>query len=235
MGKTKYYAVVIGREKGIYTSWDDCKSMVHGFKGAMYKSFSNKEEAQRYIDENIQIANTNTSRNLTTFKKDYRKITIDNDFIPDIEVYTDGSCDGNGYVGAKIGIGIYFGENDERNVSREIETHELIERKTNNVAELFAVREVYNLLWREIADGQNIIIYTDSTYVIQCITTYGQKNERTNWDKVIPNKGLVREIYELYKDCDNVKFQYVKAHTGNNDKHSIGNHNADRLAFNSIQ
>ena len=30
----KFYAVKKGKVPGIYTSWDACKSMVHGFPGA---------------------------------------------------------------------------------------------------------------------------------------------------------------------------------------------------------
>ena len=33
----KFYAVKKGKVPGIYTSWDACKSMVHGFPGAVYK------------------------------------------------------------------------------------------------------------------------------------------------------------------------------------------------------
>jgi hypothetical protein len=31
----KFYAVKKGKVPGIYTSWDACKSMVHGFPGAI--------------------------------------------------------------------------------------------------------------------------------------------------------------------------------------------------------
>ena len=33
----KYYAVAVGKKPGIYTKWDECKAMVHGFPGAVYK------------------------------------------------------------------------------------------------------------------------------------------------------------------------------------------------------
>jgi hypothetical protein len=46
----------------------------------------------------------------------------------------------------------------------------------------------------------------------------------------ITNKNLVKEIYELYKDFKNVNFMHISAHTNNNDIHSIGNYNADKLA-----
>lgn len=45
----KYYAVRVGKEPGIYRSWEDCKNQVHGFKGAEYKSFKTEEEALSYM------------------------------------------------------------------------------------------------------------------------------------------------------------------------------------------
>ena len=36
----KYYAVKKGRKTGIFTTWDDCKAQVNGYKGAVYKSFT---------------------------------------------------------------------------------------------------------------------------------------------------------------------------------------------------
>lgn len=47
----KFYAVKVGREPGIYLNWDDCKKQVDKFKGAIYKSFSNKDEALAFIEE----------------------------------------------------------------------------------------------------------------------------------------------------------------------------------------
>ena len=44
----KYYAVAVGKKPGIYTKWDECKAMVHGFPGAVYKSFKTLEEAETF-------------------------------------------------------------------------------------------------------------------------------------------------------------------------------------------
>lgn len=45
----KYYAVKVGRKPGIYFSWDDCKAQVHGFPGAVYKSFEAEEKANEFM------------------------------------------------------------------------------------------------------------------------------------------------------------------------------------------
>ena len=46
----KYYAVAVGKKPGIYTKWDECKAMVHGFPGAVYKSFKTLEEAETFLE-----------------------------------------------------------------------------------------------------------------------------------------------------------------------------------------
>ena len=43
--KKKLYAVVVGKEPGIYTNWEDTKEQIDGFSGALYKSFTSMEEA----------------------------------------------------------------------------------------------------------------------------------------------------------------------------------------------
>lgn len=45
----KYYAVRKGASPGIYTSWEECRKLVTGFKGAEYKSFPDRESAQKYM------------------------------------------------------------------------------------------------------------------------------------------------------------------------------------------
>lgn len=48
---TKYYAVAKGAsgKTNIFTSWEECKREVIGFKGALYKSFSTFEDAENYL------------------------------------------------------------------------------------------------------------------------------------------------------------------------------------------
>ena len=45
--KAKYYVVWSGLNPGIYHSWDDCQAQIKGVKGAAYKSFDSREEAER--------------------------------------------------------------------------------------------------------------------------------------------------------------------------------------------
>lgn len=58
--KTKYYAVKRGLRTGLFTSWDETKPLVHNFKGPQFKSFSTKEEALAYLNDNNQNAKKET-------------------------------------------------------------------------------------------------------------------------------------------------------------------------------
>lgn len=52
----KYYAVYKGKSGApkIFTSWDECKKEVIGFKGAIYKSFTTEKEAINFIALNSE-------------------------------------------------------------------------------------------------------------------------------------------------------------------------------------
>jgi len=207
-----YYAVHTGKKPGIYNTWDECKLNVNGYKGAKYKKFKNKDDAEKFI-KNGKIENNLTEHNNLNQNDD------------EIFVYTDGSCSNNGSDDCKAGIGVYFGENDIRNISSTFEG-----KQTNNTAELKAILEAYNIIQDELKIGKKIFIYCDSTYAIKCCTTYGQKMEKEGWNKDIPNKELVKDIYQKCSKYKNLEFKYIKAHTDNNDIHSIGNKMADKLA-----
>jgi ribonuclease HI len=45
----KWYAVKQGRCVGIYRTWDECKTQVNGYSGAVYKSFDTEAEAIAFI------------------------------------------------------------------------------------------------------------------------------------------------------------------------------------------
>ena len=217
-----FYAVAKGYNIGIYTTWENCKNQINGFKGAIYKKFDNEKDAENYI---LNLVHTCES----IYERKYKKFSeTDCDYY----VYTDGSCINNGKINPIAGIGIYFNENDNRNVSSLI-THE--DKLTNNIAELMALIKCYEIVKHELDIGKKICIFTDSQYSIKCATFYGEKNEQLDWKKDIPNKNLVKELYNIYKNNNNLLIEHVKAHTNKNDHHSIGNKNADKLAYKAIQ
>ena len=145
-----------------------------------------------------------------------------------IKIFTDGACSHNGGKQAKAGIGIYIADNHPKNTRERIQG-----KQTNNTAELSAVIKVFSLFQNDIESGQDIMIYTDSEYVLKCCGYFGEKSEKNGWKNkkgFIANHELVKQIYELYHSYDNVNLQHIKAHTGKTDELSKGNEEADRLA-----
>lgn len=45
----KFYAVKKGRASGIYETWAECQKQTAGFSGAIFKSFTSREEAELFL------------------------------------------------------------------------------------------------------------------------------------------------------------------------------------------
>ena len=204
-----FYAVAQGKQCGIYHSWNECQENVKGFKGAKFKKFNNENDAKLFIENNQCDEN----------------ISIE----PDYFVYMDGACSKNGCEGAKSGIGIYFGEYDPRNVSKKLEG-----KHTNNVAELEAMIYAFSIVQEDLKQRKTITFVSDSEYAIKCATSYGKIQHLLCWEKDIPNKDLVKILYESCSQYNNLQFLHIKAHTNKKDTHSQGNENADLLARNAV-
>ena len=62
----KYYAVKKGLTPGVYLTWDECKKMVDGYSGAVYKSFPTLEEALKFAGISQQKAESPDEQEDTT-------------------------------------------------------------------------------------------------------------------------------------------------------------------------
>lgn len=49
MGKQKFYVVWKGVNPGVYTSWTECQLQIKNYKGALFKSFDTREEAEQAL------------------------------------------------------------------------------------------------------------------------------------------------------------------------------------------
>lgn len=49
MKKQRYYAYLLAKKKGITESWEKCKKLVSGVKGAKYKAFSSRSDAEQWL------------------------------------------------------------------------------------------------------------------------------------------------------------------------------------------
>lgn len=138
-----------------------------------------------------------------------------------VVIYTDGACKGNPGPG---GWGVYLksGENEKELCGGAANT-------TNNRMELMAVIEALNALKRPC----QVILYTDSNYVRQGITTWIHSWKAKGWKtadkKPVKNEDLWKTLDEAAKR-HKVDWRWVKGHAGD-----PGNERADRLANKGVE
>jgi ribonuclease HI len=52
MAKQKFYVVWKGRQIGVFGSWEECNAQIHGYAGAVYKSFKTRQLAEAAFSSN---------------------------------------------------------------------------------------------------------------------------------------------------------------------------------------
>lgn len=75
MAKSKVYAVKSGKKVGIFHTWAECKEQIDGYKGAEYKSFATKAEAETYLTSEAAPVKKSSTVKKSTIKKD---VKVDN-------------------------------------------------------------------------------------------------------------------------------------------------------------
>lgn len=87
----KYYAVRNGKVPGIYTTWDDCKAQVIGFKGAEYKKFDTENEAKQFMSgEKSETKFLETEEDIESLKDNEIIAYVDGSFNVDTHAYSYG-------------------------------------------------------------------------------------------------------------------------------------------------
>lgn len=188
MSKNKYYAVKKGLVPGIYNTWDECKEVVSGYPGAIYKSFTSIEDAENYM-------NANDSKPVPVPAKVPEALPTQG-----IVAYVDGSYDEGtkryscGVVILKDGKEYYLTASDNdpemtsmRNVAGEIMGAQL------------AMKYAFDNGFKEIT-----IVHD-----YQGISSWCLGEWKTN------KKGTIafKEFYNRMANAVNIKFQKVKGHT----------------------
>ncbi|KAI8321472.1 hypothetical protein GQ54DRAFT_261703 [Martensiomyces pterosporus] len=249
----EYYAVRVGRRPGVYRSWGECKEMTSGYPGAVFKKFKHLAQAEAFAGLYPSTPTTTRPESRSGVGshgrvKPFSQISWDLEVSPpqpagetadEIIVYTDGASSKNGQVGAKAGVGVYFGYLDPRNVSEPLAGN----RQTNQRAELTAiVRALEKVMEHEekpletgsaaLSGGlvKRIVVYTDSMYSINCLTKWYRKWENNGWIRkekgTVENADLIQRALVLIRQRNGrVRFIHVKGHRG-----IEGNERADELA-----
>lgn len=154
-------------------------------------------------------------------------------------VFIDGSCLNNqSKTNKAAGYGVFFGDNDPRNVSKYLEYPKI----TNNTAELMACLEALTILEKGLKEGVYTKIYmvTDSKYLYNSCIDWIPTWEKNGWlksnKKPVDNKDLLVQIRDKYKKVKPI-FKHVNSHKDEPDdkttqewKMWYGNYMADKFA-----
>ena len=255
-----FYAVRKGRNPGIYESWSSCERQVKGFSGAIYKKFSSREEALKFIKQTTasavasatavvvnssrisHITGTTNSRNTLTSWSDY------------LVAFTDGACPGNG-KGSKVvaASAVLFPQLYPKfQLAKKLpafawDNPTVPISPTNNRAELYAIHlacnQIDQILDESVLPEKNnkVLIYTDSMLVANTFTTWIHSWKANNWCRKSDNTPVLN--VDLIKSLDerltqlrinrnvSVTFKHVYAHGHSQDPvERLWNDRVDRLA-----
>lgn len=187
--KTKYYTVWVGREMGVFSSWEECKKQVVGYEGAQYKSFATEQEAnEAFLQDYWSIVKRSEK---TSVEKKDRKNCFGNGIQPNLETLSvDAACSGNPgkieYRGVLTGSG------------KEIFHMGPFECGTNNIGEFLAI--VHGLALLKKQGKEEYPIYSDSKTGMSWVR---QKKCKTKLEENELNKplfDLVRRAEAWLKD-----------------------------------
>jgi ribonuclease HI len=202
-----FYAVKAGESREIYTTWDEARPHCQGTRGVRFKKLRTRSEAEEWLG-------INSSKRQRTSGEE-------------LHVYTDGACSKNGRRGACAGIGVYFGDDDPRNVSEPLPPDE---RHTNNRAELLAIEAALDVVQADDHPPVDTLhLYTDSQYSHKALTQWINNWLKNGWvtskGTPVENRDLLERIHRKLQRPPDVEWHYVKAHNGD-----PGNEAADALA-----
>lgn len=137
-----------------------------------------------------------------------------------VHLFTDGSCLGN--PGAGGWAAVLSTEINGKNYYKEVTGG--FKEATNQQMEILAA--IHGL--SAITKRSNVVLYTDSRYLIDGITKWIKDWEKRNWataaGKPVANKALWQALQEVVK-LHEIEWVWVKGHSGVG-----GNETADRLA-----
>lgn len=151
MAKKNYYVVWNGVKPGIYSTWSECKLQVEGYDGAIYKSFSSLELAQKAFNENPWLY---VGKNAAIKKpqiQDIREIIQDS-------LSVDAACSGNPGLMEYRGVYVKTGEEVFRQGPYKL--------GTNNIGEFLAIVHGLALLKQR---NIKIPIYSDSVNAMKWV------------------------------------------------------------------
>ncbi len=205
--KKNYYAVAKGRKPGIYERWDGAdgaKAQVMSFPGATYKGHYTLAEAEGWMSQNRNSVRVKPKKNKSVKPDDAGHLNID--CSGKVVVYTDGGCSGNPGPGGYAAVILKEGQREEISGGYRL--------TTNNRMEMMACIKALESL----DNGCPVILYSDSSYVVNGITKgWAKKWQKNGWIRSGSEKAQNVDLWSKFLDvCErvDVQFIWVKGHAG---------------------
>jgi len=152
-----------------------------------------------------------------------------------MRVFTDGACIHNGRANAKAGFAVWFPEHPDFQKADRVPEGQ---PQTNQRAELMAIRTAVSILDAKGYQDDDVVIYTDSEYAMNCLTKWLPgwvgRGWKTTDGKDVLHQDLIRETSSLLAKFKGYRFVHVRAHTGGSDDLSKNNDIVDRLARGTV-
>ncbi len=245
MAKKNFYAVVRGRKPGIYTRWSEAggaEEQVKGYPGAIYKGFCLRREAEAYLrsterqlppeppvvensrpEAKEKLQGEVSSEGKKRGRRRGRDAYLAELAAGKVVVFTDGSSIGNPGRG---GYGVVMLYGDAR---KELSAG--FRCTTNNRMELLACI----VALREIKRPAQVVIYSDSRYVVNAVQKgWARRWQKNEWMRAPDAQGQTfrAENVDLWEQMlglleqYQVEFHWVKGHASHPE-----NERCDQLAL----
>jgi ribonuclease HI len=181
MAKKKFYVIWKGHKTGVFSTWETCKKQILNFKGAQYKSFTSKKEAEIAYKGNYEDYKGKVTKKVQLSEAELKR--IGKPIFPSLAV--DAACSGNPGKMEYRGV--------DTKTKKQLFIQGPFEQGTNNIGEFLAL--VHGLGY--LKQKKSIIpIYTDSKIAMSWVKV-GQC--RTNIQISSKNK----ELFDLVKRAEN--------------------------------
>lgn len=189
--KPKFYVVWSGGKPGVYTTWAECQKQVQGTKGAKYKSFESKAEAEKaFKAKPEEYIFKNNAKNKKV------KVIDPNIGLPikNNSIAVDAACSGARGPMEYRGVWIQNGE--------QLFMKGPYEDGTNNIGEFLGI--VHALAYLKQHAYNDTIIYTDSRTAMKWVR---DKKIKTTLPKNNKNATLFEYIERAIKWLENNTYQ----------------------------
>lgn len=137
-------------------------------------------------------------------------------------VYVDGACS---LKNNSAGVGVY---SDDLNFNESVCIDSLFDKKTNSLAELYAIKHALDMIDNTNCCDNKICIKSDSIYAVKSLSiwihTWIKDDWMTSTKKKVCHKELIEQIYNRIANKD-ISIQWISR---------IDNDKADKLAKASV-